>query len=377
MKLHSIACYSVDIPAAGGSYVMSHGRDLSAFPATIVKIIADDGTTGWGEAGTLGGNYLDGFPASARETVRELAPFVLRCDPMEAGVLVDRMDALLIGHLPGKAAIDTAMWDLRAKALDLSVATLLGGVKQRRLAAFQAVSLGSPDAMAEEAESFVQRGFRRFQLKLGDDPLADAERTRAVADAVSEVSQFMTSDANRGWSVSQAKRYIQAIRDIDTYIEQPCATISELARIAQYSPLPMMMDESAKTFEDVLIGHRQGLLDALNLKITRVGGLTKAARIRDLCEASGIMIMVDEPQGADLATAAMAQLAATIEPQRFLGVSYFMGEHMTLSYQQVPGASGPTFESGNIVVDDAPGLGVSVDEELFGEPSFTLTTSEL
>ena len=70
MKLHSISCFSVDIPAAGGSYVMSHGRKLSAFPATIVKVTTNNGTTGWGEAGTLGGKYLNGFPGSARETVK-------------------------------------------------------------------------------------------------------------------------------------------------------------------------------------------------------------------------------------------------------------------------------------------------------------------
>ncbi|MDT4997974.1 MAG: cis-L-3-hydroxyproline dehydratase [Mycobacterium sp.] len=377
MKLHSISCFSVDIPAAGGSYVMSHGRDLSAFPATVVKVTADDGTTGWGEAGTLGGNYLNGFPGSARETVKELAPFVLTCDPMDAGVLADGMDALLIGHLPGKAAIDTAMWDLRGKLLGLPVATLLGGIKQRELGAFQAVSLTSPQGMADEALSFVDLGFRRFQLKLGDDPIDDAKRTHAVASAVAGVSEFMTSDANRGWTVAQAKRYLQAIRDVDTYVEQPCASMTELALVARHSPLPLMMDESGQTYDDVLTGHHLGITDALNLKITRVGGLTKAARIRDLAEATGIMIMVDEPQGADLATGAMAQLAASIDPQRFLGVSYFMGHHMTMSYQKDPGATGPVLTAGKVVLDDAPGLGVSVDEELFGDPSFVLTSTEL
>lgn len=377
MKLQSIACYSVDIPATGGSYVMSHGRDLAAFPATIVKVTADNGLTGWGEAGTLGGNYLNGFPASVRETIAELAPFVLSCDPMEAGVLVDGMDAQLIGHLPGKAAIDTALWDLRGKALGLPVAALLGGVKQRRLGAFQAISLASPQHMADEALSHAELGFRRFQLKLGEDPITDAARTRAVAEAVHGISEFMTSDANRGWTVGQAKRYLQAVGDIDTYVEQPCATMTELAHLAHLSRLPLMLDESGQTYEDVLTAQRLGVADGLNLKITRVGGLTKAARIRDLAAATGISILVDEPQGADLATGTMAQLAATIDPRGFLGVSYFMGDHMTLSYQKDRGATGPTFEAGAVVLGEDPGLGVLVDETLFGEPIFVLTTKDL
>jgi hypothetical protein len=72
----------------------------------------------------------------------------------------------------------------------------------------------------------------------------------------------------------------------------------------------------------------------------------------------------------------MAQLAASIDPQRFLGVSYFMGHHMTMSYQRDPGTTGPTLSAGKVVLDDAAGLGVSVDEELFGEPSFVLTATE-
>jgi L-alanine-DL-glutamate epimerase-like enolase superfamily enzyme len=377
MKLRSIACYSVDIPAAGGSYVMSHGRDLAAFPQTVVKVTSDDGLTGWGEAGTLGGNYLDGFPASARATVEELAPFVLSCDAMEPGVLVDGMDARLIGHLPGKAAIDTALWDLRGKVLGLSVATLLGGVKQRHLGAFQAISLNDPRRMADEALSYGDLGFRRFQLKLGEDPIVDAARTRAVAEVVCDLAQFMTSDANRGWTVGQAKRYLQAISDVDTYVEQPCATLPELAQLAAVSALPLMIDESGQTYQDVLSASQLGIADALNLKISRVGGLTKAARIRDLAEAVGMGILVDEPQGADLATAAMAQLAASIDPRRFLGVSYFMGHHMTLSYQKEGATTGPGFSDGSVVLTDAPGLGVTVDEEIFGEPIYVLTAADL
>jgi L-alanine-DL-glutamate epimerase-like enolase superfamily enzyme len=115
-----------------------------------------------------------------------------------------------------------------------------------------------------------------------------------------------------------------------------------------------------------------GCIDAINLKPVRVGGLTKAARIRDLCEAAGIMILVDEPQGADLATAGMAQLAASIEPTRFLAASYFMGEHMPISYQAVGTRSGPRYDRGEIRWIDSPGLGVEVDESVFGEPLFSV-----
>ena len=353
---------------------MSHDRVLSAFPATVVKVTAEDGTTGFGEACTLGGNYLDGFPGSARETVRELAPWALECDPLEPGVLADGMDARLIGHQPGKAAIDTALWDLRGKLLGIPVARLLGGVKQHSLAAFQAISLAAPEAMALEVTSLAALGFRHWQLKLGDDPLTDARRVRAVTEALPGDSAFLTSDANRGWTVGQALRFVQAVAGTDTYLEQPCPTLAELARIRERCTLPLMVDEAVREPADLLAALTLRCADAINIKPTRVGGLTKAARIRDLAQAAGLMILVDEPQGADLATAAMAQLAATVSPGNFLAMGCFAGPHMPFSYQR-PGTVTPGYrlDGGVVSWQDAAGLGVSVDEDALGPPVFELS----
>ena len=345
MKLHSISCFSVDIPAAGGSYVMSHGRNLSAFPATIVKVTADDGTTGWGEAGTLGGDYLNGFPGSARETVKELAPFVLTCDPMDAGVLADGMDALLIGHLPGKAAIDTAMWDLRGKLLGLPVATLLGGIKQRELGAFQAVSLTSPQRMVEEALSFVDMGFRRFQLKLGDDPIGDAKRTRAVASAVAE---FGVHDQRRQPRMTRSRQASATYRRSTTSTPTssnpaPAWPNSPSSRPAR--PLPIMMDESAKTHGDVLDGHRLGITDASTSSHPRrradQGRQDPGHRRSDRHHDHGRRTPGSRPGHRRDRTTRREH-----RPQRFLGASYFMGDHMPISYQKDPGATGPALRRG-------------------------------
>jgi len=199
MKLQTVTCYAVEIPAKDGSYAMSRDRVLRSFPSTVVRVTAEDGTSGFGEACSLGGNYFDGFPGSIQATIRELAPFVLQCDPLEPNVLADGMDALIIGHL------------------------------------------------------------------------------------------------------------------------------------------------------------------------------TKAARIRDLAQASGLKILLDEPQGADLATAALAQLAATIDPGHFLGTGCFIGPHMPFSYQKAgPSGPGPQFDDGTLQRGNAPGLGVDVDEDVLGPPLFQL-----
>jgi L-alanine-DL-glutamate epimerase-like enolase superfamily enzyme len=139
----------------------------------------------------------------------------------------------------------------------------------------------------------------------------------------------------------------------------------------------MIIDEGARDAADVLGALALDCIDAINLKPARVGGLTKAARIRDLAQACGLMLLLDEPQGADLATAGLAQLAATVEPRLFLGTGYFMGSHMPMSYQGAGRAeSGPRFDGGIVSWTDAPGLGVDIDEAVLGPPVFQLSRPE-
>jgi len=86
VRLAELSCFAVDIPVPHDTYVMPHGRVLTSFPPTIVKITAEDGTASYGEACTLGSNYLDGFPGSTYEAVRLLAEWVLACDIFAPGV---------------------------------------------------------------------------------------------------------------------------------------------------------------------------------------------------------------------------------------------------------------------------------------------------
>jgi L-alanine-DL-glutamate epimerase-like enolase superfamily enzyme len=378
MRVRELSCFLVDIPAAEGEYVMSRGRVLETFPSVIVKITAEDGTTGYGEAATLGANYLDGFPASVRETVRLLAPWVLECDVFAPGVLVEGMDARVRGHLPGKAAIDVAFWDLRAKLLGVTVAQLLGGAKQRTLPGFYAVSLAAEEDMVEAAKQAAARGFRGWQLKIGsDDPIADARRAAAIVAAVGDEATFVTNDANAGWTPAQALRFVGATAGIDAYLEQPCPTIAEMAHVRAAANVPMLMDESIVKVGDMLGAAAARIGEAVNIKPVKVGGLTKAARIRDIAEAAGWMVLVDEAQGADIGTATVASLAATVEPANLLAAAYFMGEEMRISYQSSRAATGPQFVDGTVAISDEPGLGVTIDDTTLGTPAFTINKEDL
>jgi len=118
---------------------------------------------------------------------------------------------------------------------------------------------------------------------------------------------------------------------------------------------------------DLLDCLRLEAADALNIKITRVGGITRAARLRDLAQAAGLMLMVDEPMGSHLATAAIAQVAAGCRPESFLAAS-----HIGAYSAQPLVAQPPALGEGRTQVPEGPGLGVEVDIEALGQPLFTV-----
>lgn len=370
MHIAEVACFDVVSPSfADDTYVMSGGRVVDHLRSAVVRVTAEDGTVGYGEACTLGGNYLDGFPDSVLAATRELVDIVMGCNPLDANALVAQMDRHLKGHLAAKSAIDVAMWDLRGKLLGQPVARLLGGIRQTTFPAFVAVGMRSPEKMALEARDLAAFGFRHWQLKLGDDPVLDAERTRSTVEALDKFAPaFFTCDANTGWAPADALRFLRALEDFDVYLEQPCSSLRELAEVRAHSQLPMLIDESVRDVPDLVAAIGAGCAQALNLKPTRVGGLTKAARIRDFAEAMHVKLLIDEPMGGELATCAMAHLAASAEPDLLIATSYMSFDGMPLTYSSPEMMPGARFADGQVTLGDGPGLGVTIDEEMLGDP---------
>ena len=368
-ELRELSCFRLPVPSPGGPYALSGGRRYEGFTSTVVRLEASDGTVGWGEASTMGSDYLDGFLGSTEAAVAELAPVVLAADPLQALPLVQAMDRAVLGHRPAKAAIDIAMWDLRARLLGVPVGVLLGGVEQTTLEAFDAVRVASTPAAVAEARELVGHGYRRLQVKVGDDPVEDARRVRAVAEAVGGELTSLTCDANRGWRPVEALRFARLVSDLDILLEQPCSSLAELAQVAARCDVPLILDEGAKELRDLLDAVALGCVAGVNVKPVRLGGLTSAARLRDIASAAGLLMTVDEPMGSSLATAGAVQLAATVDPRLLAGVSFF-------GRRDASAPTGPSFVDGHVRVPVGPGLGVIPDAEALGEPVFTHTTTQ-
>jgi L-alanine-DL-glutamate epimerase-like enolase superfamily enzyme len=300
MKITRIAAYQVDLPLHEGSYKWSGGKSVEVFDSTVVRVETDEGVVGHGEVCPLGPFYLPAYATGARTGIAELALHLLGEDPTQLERLNRLMDAALLGHPYVKSAIDMACWDILGQVAELPVCTLLGGRYGEDFVLYRAISQESPDEMAAKVTGYRAEGYRRFQLKVGSDPESDIERIRAVRSAL-EPGDVLIADANTGWLKHEAARVVRGVRDVDVYIEQPCATYEECLSIRRRTDHPFVLDENIDGIPILLRGHADQAMDVVNIKISKFGGLTRARQARDLCVALGIA-MTSSPRPTSTAT---------------------------------------------------------------------------
>jgi L-alanine-DL-glutamate epimerase-like enolase superfamily enzyme len=349
-----------------GEYVMSRGRAISRLDSTVVRLSTDEGLVGWGEVCPLGPAYLPAHAEGARAALRELAPALVGLDPRNLAAVNDAMDAALLGHAYAKSPIDVACWDVLGQAADLPIVALLGGARQDRFPLYMAVPLAPAEQMRDFVADRRGEGVRHFQLKIGGDPLEDAARVRAVAAGLEDEDRLV-ADANGGWRLRDALLAARLIEDVErVYLEQPCPTVGECRSLRAMSSLPLVLDEVVSDVPSLLEAAAIGGVAAVNLKISKVGGLTKARVIRDLAEGLGLAITVEDTWGGDLVTASVAHLAASVRADALFTVS-FMNDW---TVEHVAGHR-PRSERGFGSAPAGPGLGVEVDFEMLGEPLFS------
>jgi len=367
LQITRIRAYRVALPLHEGSYKWSGGKSVSVFDSTVVEVETDKGVTGWGEVCPLGPFYLPAYGPGARTGIAELGPHLLGLDPRELSVLNRRMDAALKGHPYVKSAIDLACWDILGKAAGLPVSVLLGGRFGEAVDLYRAISQESPAKMAASVARYRGEGYRKFQLKVGGDPDEDVARIRAVR-AKLQPQDVLVTDANTGWLMHQAARVVRAIADVDVYIEQPCLSYEECLAVRRRCDHPFVLDETIEGIEVLLRAHADLAMDVVNLKISKLGGLTKARQIRDLCVSLGIAMTIEDSWGGDITTAAIAHLAhSTPEELRFSATDFN-------SYVTVSTAEGaPKRKNGRMAASVEPGLGVRPRLKVLGKPLVEVT----
>ena len=145
--------------------------------------------------------------------------------------------------------------------------------------------------------------------------------------------------------------------------------MEECIEVRKHTNLPMIYDEIVSDIPTLIRAVREGGAGGFNLKISKVGGLTKAKQMRDLCQELGLQITVEDTWGGDIVTATSAHVAASIKERSLLSVSFmndWIKEHIA--------GHNPRSKNGFGHVPPGPGLGIEVDLSLLEEPLFSVGT---
>jgi len=365
MKIGRISVYKVDLPLHEGAYRWSGGNEVRVFDSTVAAIATDTGVTGYGEVCPLGPAYLPAYAEGARAGMAQIAPALIGQDPTQVGSINYRMDRALKGHPYAKSALDMACWDILGKLAGVPLTTLLGGRFGEDFPLYRAISQQSPSEMAEMVAKYRDEGYSKFQLKVGGAPREDVSRIEECRKCL-ESHEVLVADANTGWSQHQALWVADAIRSIDVYLEQPCQTYEECLTVRRHTDKPFILDEIMDGVPSISRGISDHAMDIVNLKISRVGGITRAREIRDYCVRSGIALTIEDTWGGDIVTAAVAALAHSTPAEMLFSTTDF-NSYVTRSIAR----NAPARRKGRMSAPVGEGLGVTPLADALGRPVLT------
>ncbi|MEM7509263.1 MAG: enolase C-terminal domain-like protein [Pseudomonadota bacterium] len=363
MKITRLTVWQKDLPLAE-PYWLSGGRlKFEVLDATFIRIDTDEGVTGWGEGTPWGHTYLPAHGPGIRAGVETMAGAVLSLDPRQPALVERAMDICLPGHLYAKAPIDMAVMDIAGQAAGVPISHLLGGAFPGGSPLASSISTGTPEEMQALIERYRAKGYTHHSAKIGADVEQDIARVRHL-EAHRAPGDVIFFDVNRAWTRAQAITAMNALRDCQVAFEQPCETLEDCAAVRRATSNPIIIDERLETLGDMTRIVAEGIAEGVNIKLNRVGGLTKAARLRDLAVAHGIEIAIMPTGGSVLADTEAAHLAQSIPPELRLR-TWSCQDLLTLD--PAPGR-GARNTDGLLTAPGAPGLGVAPDLDWLGEP---------
>ena len=369
LRITKIDVFQVDLPYSGGIYHLSKGRTYKSFDGTIVRVTTQNGLEGFGESTPFGSTFIASHALGVRAGIAEIAPHLIGLDPRDVDRINDAMDAALVGHLHAKTAIDVACWDVFGKSVGLPVYQLLGGGTGCKLSLCASVPVVAIEDTRALVESYRAKGFRGYSVKIGQDPESDVAR---IVESLKDKKpcEYFLIDANGGLTVENALNTLRMLPSgLPPFIlEAPCATYRETVSLRRRTNVPILADETMSDEHTVIQHIADDALESVNLKISKVGGLTRARRIRDICVASGTTIYAQDTCGSDFAFAAITHLAQTVPEHLLRPVLDSRGMH---TLKTADAASAGYELSEHFHPPNAPGLGLVPRMDVLGEPVAT------
>ncbi|WP_094567941.1 muconate/chloromuconate family cycloisomerase [Ignatzschineria sp. F8392] len=361
-RIAKIETLIVDLPTIRGHQLSM--TTMTTQSSVIVKIYTEGGVLGLGEAATIGGlSYGPESPEGMQLTIDQyIAPLLIGQSIASIKALKVRMAQNIRGNYFAKNAVETALFDIQGKILNVPISTLLGGKVQDHLSVLWVLASGDTEKDIIEAKEMIASGRHKdFKLKIGRRPVKeDVAHVIAIKEALGEES-MVTVDVNQAWSEAEAIVGMQLLQDagIDL-VEQPLAQheIAAQASLSERFNIPILADESVGLpYEGFNIAKIAGAR-AFALKTAKSGGMLGVLALAEVAQAAGIGLYGGTMLEGSIATSAAIQAYSTL-PRLEWGTELFspllLKDDIVVEPLQ--------YRDYGVEVADKPGLGLELDED--------------
>lgn len=353
MKIKAIQVGSISLPLVRPFKTAL--RTVEAVNDIVVRVIADDGSVGYGEApptAVITGDTTGSILCAVRDFIR---PALVGMDLDDLDAVMAKLDGCMVHNTTPKAAVDMALYDLWAKAQGKPLYQLLGGARTSFKTDIT-ISVNPVDQMVADSLDAVRQGFDILKIKVGKEGLADVERMAAIRAAVGPEVKLRV-DANQGWTAEQSVAIIRAMEDKGLDIELveqpvPAHDLAGLKAVTAAVDTPILADEAVFSYYDAANLIEQKAADLINIKLMKTAGIHNALKICRMAEEHGVECMIGCMLESRLSVAAAAHLAAG---QSIVTRADLDGPSLC---SVDPYTGGPVFDGPSITMTDDPGVGV-------------------
>lgn len=354
MKIQKVELGEIQIPLV--TPFKTALRTVDAVNDIVVRITADDGTQGFGEApatAVITGDTKGSIVTAIRDFI---APAITGMEIEDIDGIMRKMQKAIVKNTSAKAAVDMAVYDLYAKNLKQPLYKVLGG-NQDTIETDITISVNSIEEMVKDSLRGVEQGFGILKVKVGKEGLKDVERIAAIRQAVGK-DIVIRVDANQGWEPKTAVRIIRAMEDkgldIDL-VEQPvdAHNFEGMKYVTANVYTPILADESVFSPQDAIHIIQERAADLINIKLMKTGGIYEALKICGIAESFGVECMTGCMLESKLAVSAASHLAAA------KGIITRHDLDGPALCKIDPYEGGPLFEGPKITMPKEAGIGIT------------------
>ena len=310
MKIKKIELSEIKIPLV--TPFKTALRTVDCVNDILVKITADDGQVGFGEApptAVITGDTKGSIWCAVEEFI---APSIVGMEIEDLDGIMKKMHGCILKNTSAKAAVDMAVYDLYAKSCKKPLYQVLGG-RKREIETDLTISVNEIDEMVADSIRAVEQGFQILKIKVGKESQKDVDRIRAIRDAVG-TDICLRIDANQGWSPKEAVRMIRKLEDLGIemdLVEQPVHAhdFEGMKFVTSQVATPILADESVFSPEDAIRLIQNRAADLINIKLMKTGGIYEALKICAIAESYGVECMIGCMLESKIAVSAAAHLA--------------------------------------------------------------------